>query len=304
MFPTECGLYHTKYFVVFFYTTTAATMKDWKATAIEKYGVDVVEASSHLYAGSYEYMVKDDNVLGAIPTLDLNAPCPWLRNKPGYFFLCLIVQLQFLREENELRLYIDARGERDLRNPKDSSVVRRAGGETANDLAWQGLDQDSDMISGEFVPVVSIPGHHKGYLSFDAGLFAKPGKYYFSFADVRRNEAMRSMMMKFEAMGAPRSMMAMLRDYPEIPLLEVPGEGGLLAAFADADGRIRYTSSSPFEKDTEEVERKRFAPHVEKAVLTRHEEEAPPGGRPKRKWWVGPNDDPKPEPQRVILNII
>ena len=53
MFPTECGLYHTKYFVVFFYTTTAATMKDWKATAIEKYGVDDNQAEDPSASGGW-----------------------------------------------------------------------------------------------------------------------------------------------------------------------------------------------------------------------------------------------------------
>lgn len=95
-------------------------------------------------------MVRDDNVLRAVPTLTLGPedggtlPCPWRKNTPAYFFLCLLVELKFHREDNELRLYLDARGERDLRHPEDSSI------ECITDASSAPLAEPT-LISGDFV---------------------------------------------------------------------------------------------------------------------------------------------------------
>ena len=264
----------------------------WKARANEKYGTAVVAATAHLYRGRYEEMLQDDNILGAIPTLTLapNIPCPWRGNTVNYCFVCVLVALQFYREDNELRLYLDARGEPDLRHPQDSSVVRRdsstkdedsaaaastSSSSTSSPLAFFN-DDISTLISGEFVSEISVPGHFKGYLAFDAGVFAKKGKYYFTFADVRRNPSFRRMMAMMEARGAPATALVMLKDYPDMFLLEVPEDQGLAQAFRNQEsGKTHYTavSSSPFEQDTEDTELQRFAPFVDPAVLTRHVEE-------------------------------
>jgi len=315
----------------------------WKAMANEKYGTDVVKATSHLYRERYEDMMQDDNILGAIPTLTFepNISCPWRRNKPNYCFVCVLVELKFYREDNELRLYLDARGETDLRNPQDSSIVRRDSSTKDEDVSAASassfsassplafFNEDiSTLISGQFVSEISVPGHYKGYLSFDAGVFAKKGKYYFTFADVRRNPSFRRMMARMEARGAPASSLAMPKDYPDTFLLEVPEDQGLAQAFIRKEGgKTHYTavSSSPFEHDTNAKELQRFAPFVDPAVLTRHEEEEEsldrdsteatasgssgekkaPKRKNTRKWWIGPNDtlDTTPVPQRVLLHV-
>ena len=272
----------------------------WRDIAIERFGQDIVNATIHLYCGSYREMVHDDNVRGAVPTLTLGSgeggalPCPWRGNSPNYFFLCLLVRLQFHREANELRLYLDARGERDLRNPKDSSI------ECMTDATAGALNSplaEPTLISGEFVPEISMPGHHKGYLSFDAGQFSKAGKYYFTFADFRRNDFFLKLKATFEARGAPRNAMLARKDYESVLLLQVPEEGGLERAFADVEGKICYAlPSSPFEGETEEDEKRRFSPYTEDSLLERHETEG--GGY---KWWVGPNDQVSSEAQRALL---
>lgn len=274
----------------------------WKALAVEKYGKDLAETTSHqYYGGRYRDMIRDDNIRGAALVRSLNnIPCPWFRNSPKYFFICLLVELQFHREDNELRLYLDARGERDLRNPKDSSIVRRS----SNAAVIAKKDED-EMITGEFVPEISVPGHHKGYLSFDAGLFTKPGKYYFTFADIRCNASWRKLMIRMETKGLPSSLAFPVRDYPEILLLEIPptpaknpDEGIIIddsdcgcsrrtvselerfffttdaASSKEGVGNFRYTlvsSPSPFQNDTEDIEYNRFAPYVNETLLKRHE---------------------------------
>lgn len=287
--------------------TTNTPESSWKDRAVAKYGSDLAEASAPLYGGRYEDMIKDDNVRGAIPTLPLNQACPWLKNKATYWFVCLLVELRYYREENELRLYLDARGERDLRNPGDSSVRRTQfkgdeGKPTTTPLSHSTTEE---VITGEFVPEVSVPGHYKGYLSFDAGLFAKPGKYGFQFADPRRNASIRQMMAAMEARKLPTGFL--FQDYPEIALFEVPescesGRSGLERAFAKASvgGTLGYsTADSPFANDTDAIEQSRFAPLVDEAVWKRHEA---PGG--KHKWWVSLDDggDTTPEPQRLLLS--
>ena len=272
----------------------------WRDMAVERYGSAIVSATSHLYGGSYRAMVRDDNVLGAVPALTLGPksggalPCPWKRNKPTYFFLCLLIELKFHRKDNELRLYLDARGERDLRHPGDSTIecIPDASTVTGN---------EPSLITGTFVSEISMPGHHKGYLSFDAGQFSKAGKYYFTFADPRQMKFYRMMRARLEAMDKPRNAVIAPKDYESVLLLEVPFEGGLVRAFANIEGTVRYSlPSSPFEGETEDDERRRFAPYTADSLLKRHELA---GG--KRKWWVSPNDQGIiDEPQRVLLALI
>jgi len=250
---------------------------------------------------------SDDNVLGAIPTLRLNQACPWRMNKATYWFVCLLVEVRYYREDNELRLYLDARGERDLRNPGSSSVRRQSKGDEKESTTaiLRNSSKTEEVITGEFVPQVSVPGHYKGYLSFDAGLFTKPGTYIFQFADPRRNASIRRIMAAMEAWGRPTESL-LLQDYPDIPLFEVPegcenARSGLEEAFAKTSegGTLDYSmAESPFANDTDAIEQSRFAPLVDEAVLKRHEA---PGG--KRKWWVSSDDgsDTTPEPQRLLV---
>lgn len=274
----------------------------WGDVAASKYGPSIVDVTLPLYCGSHRAMVEDDNVRGAVPVLPLSAPSPWRMNRPSYFFLCLLVRLQFHREDDELRLYLDARGERDLRNPGDSSVERRPlrgaeAGATQRDRVVA-VGNGDDLLSGEFVSVASVPGHFKGYLSFHAAQFQKPGKYWFTFADIRRHASYRQMMAAMEARGVPRTAVLPMRDYPEIMLFEVREEGRLIDAFADESGSIRYVlPASPFAGEGEEEERARFAPFVGDDVLKRHEVE----GSRRRKWWVSPDDDGVAPPQRLVL---
>mmetsp|Transcript_39137 Transcript_39137/g.66721 ORF Transcript_39137/g.66721 Transcript_39137/m.66721 type:complete len:263 (-) Transcript_39137:54-842(-) len=262
-------------------------------------------------------MVQDDNVRGAVPvrlfqhqddsaTIGSSSsvtPCPWKKNSPGYFYLCLHVRLEFHRKDDELRLYLDARGERDLRNPKDSSIEWRVEANTNDGSQSHGFvpNDANNLISGEFISEVAMPGHFKGYLSFYAGHFKKTGKYYFNFADCRRNTDLSRMIAVLESEGVPTSTaILVLKDYPEIFLFEVPEEGGLIKAFANGDGNMQYALPvSPFKDESEEEEKRRFGPFLGNDVLKRHEAE---GGR--YKWWVGANDNVDPEPQRILMGLM
>lgn len=266
----------------------------WEALAVQKYWQAIVNATIHHYGGNHREMLEDDNVRGSVPTLRLNDAIPWIHNSPKYFFMCLLIELRHHRDSNELRLYLDARGEADLRHPGDSSIERRP----RSEKAAGGESGSVDLISGEFVPEVSMPGHHRGYLSFDAGQFSTPGRYFFTFCDIRRNAHFRRLQIAMEARGVPMRAILPVIDYSSVMLLEVTEEGGLERAFANAslEGKVRYAlPTSPFQDESEEVEMRRFAPHLNEELMRRHEIEEG------KKWWVNSNENVEAVPQRFIM---
>ena len=204
-------------------------------------------------------MVIDDNSLGAMPTIDKGIiPCAYLYNEPDYFFTCLVVCVKYHRPSNRLRVYFDARAEWDLRHPEGSSLERKSLDFDGNfGFRWT---PEHSLLRAQFVSELSegrqVPGHFKGYVSFNAQALYKAGRYYFTFADTRTR------------WGTTRGSAEV--DYPAVPLLEVREDGGLLNAFAE-EGKVAYTGmTSPFEKDGDEAERRRFEGHVGKDVLRRH----------------------------------
>ncbi|EFN51283.1 hypothetical protein CHLNCDRAFT_141219 [Chlorella variabilis] len=90
----------------------------WQAKALE------------LYPAETE-LVQDDNCEHAALFLPLvGRSCRYKMNQPHYFFECLMLGLEWNRAEHTFRLYIDARGEVDLRQPGESSMgfmVHRGG---------------------------------------------------------------------------------------------------------------------------------------------------------------------------------
>uniref|UniRef100_A0A383VF72 Uncharacterized protein n=1 Tax=Tetradesmus obliquus TaxID=3088 RepID=A0A383VF72_TETOB len=53
----------------------------------------------------------------------VQSACSYTRQRPDYFFRCKLLQLEWLRCDNSLRLWFDARGEADLRHPMSSSLA-------------------------------------------------------------------------------------------------------------------------------------------------------------------------------------
>jgi hypothetical protein len=240
----------------------------WRAIAVNRYGLEVAKASETLYDSDWEALVADDDKKGALPTLlDLKS-CSYRANQPQYFFCCLIVAIKWNRLMGQIRIYLDARGESDMR-PPDGSSVR---------MEYEGEGVASQItIRGQWVSELSQeethPGHYKGYLAFNQNAFMAPGTYMFCYANL------------FHTMA----------DYQSITIMDVPSTGGLADAFisssslANAKRRARSTystSASPFDKDTPESEHARWEKWVWKSVMKRHTRRRFFGGEPPQQWWV------------------
>ncbi|KAL9190037.1 hypothetical protein ACHAXT_007248 [Thalassiosira profunda] len=249
----------------------------WRGLAVRAYGKDIVNTTAEFYR-SFKEMIMDDNCMGAMPTIDNGViACHYLNNRiPDYFFVVLIASVKYYRPCNQIRIYIDARGETDLRNPGDSTMERRNLDSDGRSAPERG-STPCDPIQGRFVSELSgrVHGHYKGFVAYNADAFMRQGRYYFTFADIRVNRML-------PLMGGGFS------DYPSVPLLEVRENNGLLEAFA-RNGKVVYAGmASPFARDTDEVERRRFEGHVDENVLQRHIHPGRAAGMwwRRRKWWV------------------
>ena len=98
----------------------AATDAVWRAKALELYPERTVRLGHY---PTYRALVEDDNAHNASLAIPLaDASCEYKHNRGDYFFECCLLELQWLRAEGVLRLFYDARGEADLRNPLESSL--------------------------------------------------------------------------------------------------------------------------------------------------------------------------------------
>lgn len=256
----------------------------WKELAERKYGTRIVQATIELYDANYRAMLQDDNQRGALPTLyrmlvnegdiegDVCWACPYTRNRPNYYFCCLIACIKYDCRNDNLLLYIDARGEPDLRRPETSGLWR-------NQRPLRQEDTQVVQPLGAHFEFQSYPhhhdlplGHYKGVLTIDAAevMNAGPGTIRFCYANRAR----------------------FFCDYRKVSLFEIlPGQTSWKQVFAAAatatggDGTVRkvvYTlpTESPFDGDTEQVERARWARVTPEKVMNRHL------GSVRGVWWV------------------
>lgn len=128
----------------------------WREMAIRKYGERVAEATIPLYQGNWKDMVADHNMRGAFPTIILDKPLFgfYKLNNTRRFYCCMVKGLQWNRCDKILRLHLDARGETDLRHPRDSFIRER----------------DLIIRPTEWIEQVGTSFHYKGYLAFHLGL--------------------------------------------------------------------------------------------------------------------------------------
>lgn len=241
----------------------SAAAKDeslWEIFAVRRFGVKVSQATRSLY-GSYREMVMDDNQRGALPTLHGLWKSQWHYNSTNRFYCCLIVCIKWHRPSNQLWLYLDARGESDLRRPETSGVwLRELGTNRTVQLEDRvrpnpdGSFQMGDIMGiprnvrpYEFLPDPSSGRNPrsdrlKGILKIDANLFSRPGSYQFCFAN-----------------AAPR----LERDYQECTLFTL----GTNETLMDAFDSFSLEADSPFARDTETAWKERWAPHLPGAVV-------------------------------------
>lgn len=253
-----------------FYQIAASEQALWKELAGRKYSSRVMEATITLYSGNYKTMVVDDNKLGALPTLKLETPfkCSSFRyNKSTYFFSSLVTCIRYDLQNKKLQLYIDARGERDLRPPWSSGISRQeVGGSPATTIPRNVTTAEAMQMvhpAYQFSPEVTcrafqslLPreqqGHYKGILEIDHDFFDTTGSYFFCYANGGRN--------------------ALMQDYKSVHLFDVREGESLMDAFSlpithdggSASAQYYYTArdDSPFANDDEESEKERWRPYL------------------------------------------
>lgn len=247
----------------------------WRAFALRKYGSKIIEESvvKKAYNDSFKTLIADDNKLVAMPTIGISnntsfpIPCYWMYNKANMYYVCLVVGVQYHRPTEEIRIYIDVRGEQDLRHPNTCSIQ------------WKGEESNGPILqTKEFRARLGSSGNnnnnsgrYEGYVSFDALVFDKPGTYDFMYAD-------------------PRMISAFLRpDYGSVSVLCV-SPGPLEQSF-EANNKVLYTLEkwSPFAMDgggsdddtKEKADLERFRLFVYYLVWNRHNTNASLS-----RWWV------------------
>lgn len=239
---------------------SAASESDivWKAVAHGIYGEELAESTLCEYNGNWKEMVKDDNRLGACPTLYNIETCAWKSNGiatarfGAAHYYCTISCVKWDRRKKIVRVYIDVRGEADLRAPLQSGI--RLGSDNGcsqiDNRGWDFVSEAKD----------ERPGHYKGYIIYNESSFEPPfsdsGKCTFCYANTMQGD---------------------WADYETVKLFSFSPGNKLRDFFKNEEGCFEYSSfRSPYADDTElkEVERWSF---VDSAVLKR---------RFPREWWV------------------
>lgn len=163
----------------------------------------------------------------------LQTPSFYSNNRNNYFFCCFVDSICWLPKKQEIRLYVDVRGELDLIPPSFGDVVMC----------------EKRMFRGRWVsemPQNTPFGRYKGYYSFPEEAFAASGTYYFCYFSATNISA----------------------HYQSIPILTVSPEG-LLKTFVKHNA-VATDGRSPFADDTPKSDRLRWEGVVPKEVLERH----------------------------------
>jgi hypothetical protein len=231
----------------------------WEMLAVRRYGSRIAHATQSLY-DSYKLMIQDDNRLGALPTLQGLWKSSWRHNDSQHFYCCLIVCIKWHRPSNEILLYLDARGELDLRRPETSGIWLREP-DSNNVVQLEDRIHPNEDGSGYMDDLFGIPyhnvreyefvmdpsdaqtrpghnGHYKGVLQIDAHIFSRAGSYQFCFANANPS---------------------IFRDYNECTLFTLADEEN---ALMDAFDSFSLESESPFAGDTVTSWNERWAPHL------------------------------------------
>jgi len=234
----------------------------WGDVADRRYGAGVARRTAGLYGGDFREMIRDDNRRGAVLAATLTDDPSrmlkgyWRMNRwNGRLYFYLIAGLEYDRLEEKLYLYIDARGESDLRHPSGSFIRwkfdRRGGKQVANFTSFLQWHK---------------PGHYKGVLEFSLENFHRSpvdkDQLIFVFANTTQ-----------------------WGDYEPVDLFEWDGARSIEEVMPKLEG-FHYSlrqnlkrpgKDRPFADDTDAVERERWQSHVPNWVMRQE--------RPRR-WFV------------------
>ena len=251
----------------------------WQHLACFKYGENLAILSAPLYESNWKALFIDDNKRGAFPTITTTMICNYAFNYHDHYYCCIIMAVKWDRCANEIRVYIDVRGEDDLRHPLGSSITQlpinfKSYNEyiltsgRANTGVW---GQTVTLRPVRFVSEIApARNHFKGYLAFpvndDGDLRA--GVYCFCYANAY-----------IQGRGP---------DYRPINFFSITRQPNGLAEPFSIDRQVippsvSYTADqSPFADDTPEIERNRWQAHVPQEVMSRGTDRS----RAERPWYV------------------
>jgi len=247
---------------------TAQVSKSWnndissevlQRVAENTYGADLAHDAYNMhdfYKRSWRKLLRDDNRLGAYPTIllqDDDTTVCWCRDNHGDsdYYTCNVVALQYKRRSDTLRVLFEARGESDLRSPLESSVAYY----DEHLDHYQGARPNRNDDPVEHTPEATTNAAYRGCMTFPSHVLGPgSGPKYFVYAN---------------GVGvAPGFVLLECADYSACVLFE--------GSARDAFRGKPYTSPNldPFLKGNENYERwaGRLVPH---SVLTREST-----------WWV------------------
>jgi hypothetical protein len=227
-----------------------------------RYGSAIAALSEPLYSSDWKSLMLDDNKRGAMPTIPGPFVCNWRHNSRRCHYCCVIHCIKWARFAQELRIYIDVRGEDDLRYPQTSTITRsNLDGDTSLTIThtWRALQSTHVLRPAEFVAdSPDTPRSFKGYLVFPIDdNFWSPGNYAFRYA----NE---------------------FPDYLPVYLFTISPDAQGLEELFDVDRKVGmnpgspnrpacYTADeSPFADDTPETEKSRWQHFIPTDVMNRN----------------------------------
>lgn len=216
----------------------------WKAMAHYIYGAELANETLHKYDGNWKAMVVDDNRLGACPTLFNIKTSAWKHNgiatylsKSSHYY-CTIPCIKWDRTHKTIKIYIDARGEKDLRHPVRSGIrLRSDDGCNLKDISGQTFVSE----------LKETAGHYKGFICYPE-----------SFVDLALRDISKHTQGNCTFCYA-NLMQGSWADYEPVELFSFQPNTSMKDVFSDNNGKITYTSyKSPFGEETEEEKRWRF----------------------------------------------
>lgn len=220
-----------------------ANPKLWRQVAAYKYGLECADYgfnNTDCYNRNWKELLLDDNRKGALPTIDVNKTLNWNHNPNDQFCCCHVLQIKWNSAQKRIEVYLEARGDDPDRTRPRYCCIR-----------WWSVAPATSWIPrtiwGQWKSLTAeeIPGYYKGVLFFAES------------------------------------------DLQELPRLQNVAEGRLRLCYDDrfssinedmdfptwqditASGNPYTTPVSPFAKDNDAVEQKRWARLVLPAVWER-----------------------------------
>ena len=260
----------------------------WRLMCEWRFGKEIATQTvveEHYYGmDAWKQMMQDDCRKAALPTLQWwnedtssyeGKACFWTGNdiELQRCYCCWVECMKWDRVNGRILLFLDVRGEDDLRHPETRSFQLRT---QSSSIIWGGRWVSEQQKEAT--------GHYKGFLvisdSYFSGRRAKEGLFQFSYASNAPIFFDYEKMTLFEV----KSTMELSEDYSKEQVLNC-----LFGLNRFPEEKAHYTLDvSPFGNDTPEIERKRWLKIFPAHVLddTNRRSYRDGSGSTRRSWWA------------------